>query len=62
MTTLPRREEMALRIACAIFQSPRVVRIASDDKATPLDVEEIGITAIEVADVMIAKLDEVPDA
>lgn len=56
--TLSRRDEFSLRIACALFQSPRGLRITEEGKPSCMvDPEEVGRTAVEIADAMLGKLD-----
>lgn len=56
-TILSRRDQFALRIACALFESPKSFKTAGD-KPRPMNAQEVGEEAVEIADAMIRKLYE----
>jgi hypothetical protein len=61
-TTLSRRDEMALRLACAMIGSNFLIKDADDAEKPTMGIKTQSLYAVEIADAMIAKLDEAENA
>lgn len=60
-TTLSRRDEIALRIACAMIGGKFLVQQSDKPDKPTMGIKTQSLYAVEVANAMIAKLDEVPN-
>ena len=58
VTTLSRRDEIALRIACALIGCNFLIKDADDLEKPAMGIKTQSIYAVEIADAMIKKLDE----
>lgn len=56
-TTLSRRDEMALRLACAMIRSNFLIKAKDDPQESTMGIKTQSLYAIEIADAMLAKLD-----
>ena len=57
LTTLSRRDEMALRIAVAMIGSNFLIQDSDNPEKPTMGIKTQSLYAIEIADAMIAKLD-----